>query len=742
MSLPIFAAAMLLRAASAPAAPPVDLLLRDVAAIDSPGNPGTLVVWGRASPLVVAPDGRIFAAATELAAGRIVAVGHGGFVGTDRADSEIFTANAIEWLAGERPATSTLRIAGLSDAAAGELARRGLPFDRVNDAPTQLDLGSLHVVIASPQAFARAGRLESLGDWVRAGGGLLVTETAWGTLQLNPDLTLQALASNRLLADAGIRFTGEAHSAFGPQGAYPVDRALNAAANASTALDVLAGDLPGDPAFAARVVGNALGNVPLDSPLIQRAMAVADAHRDRLALAYRALAGARLTPQEDPLACALLDLDSRLAAELPPRELAAHASSLAFPGPVGAGRVGAARLSINPTIPGWHTTGLYAPPGEIVTVDLPAELVGTGVTIQIGAWRDPHQHAHRLRMKNAIRRFPVETPTVEVASAIGGPIYIDLPTWADGSGPTGPLPLEIRGAAPAPHFRLGVTDVVAWRDSIRHHPAPWAELESDHVILTVPSEVVRDLDDPDVVMAHWDRVHAAMQSLEPRTANHWADRPYRYVADVSVSWGYMYCPADGPIVIPVSAAGAMVLPENFDAQGPNRLWGHYHEMGHAHQNPLWTDGATGEVTVNIFTVYALHTVNGYSLDSEVMRSDPAKAWATFEAHRHTGRRFEEVGGPFERLQFYALLWHAFGFESLRAAFDSMRNVEAAQRPRTDAEERALFLLHFSRAVGRDLSEYFSQWGIDVPPDTRNQLADLPEWLPEASATEPAPPAAR
>ena len=58
------------------------------------------------------------------------------------------------------------------------------------------------------------------------------------------------------------------------------------------------------------------------------------------------------------------------------------------------------------------------------------------------------------------------------------------------------LPVEISGAVRAPHFVLGRTDPGQWRTELRRLPAPWAELETSRVILTVPAEVVRELDDP------------------------------------------------------------------------------------------------------------------------------------------------------------------------------------------------------------------------------------------------------
>jgi hypothetical protein len=178
----------------------------------------------------------------------------------------------------------------------------------------------------------------------------------------------------------------------------------------------------------------------------------------------------------------------------------------------------------------------------------------------------------------------------------------------------------------------------------------------------------------------------------------------------------------------------MFDPANFDAEGENKLWGHYHEMGHAHQNPLWTDRATGEVTVNIFTVYALHTVNGFPLDHEATRTDPERARRVYEIQQERRKPFDEIGGPFDLLQFYAILWHNFGFDPFHAAFDTIRALPAADRPKDTDAERNTFLVHMSRAVGHDLSGYFRTWGIAVSDAAAAAVADLPAWSPPEPGT--------
>ncbi len=720
-------------------------VLEGVGGIATGGNPATLVAWGDAEPLSVADDGRVFAAASTLGRGRVIALGHGGYLGHQGGDTPRFIANAIAWLAPRSAAARPLRILGDPGEPAAAVLRAGgrelqiTPAGRLAEA----DLASFDIAIVSPQAAHGAGRLEDLDRWLRQGGGLLAVETAWGQLQLGRAASVHELAANRLLQDAGIAYTTAAASPV-RDGLYPGRPADAAAesrrltANAEAALEILAGRAAGDLGFAARVVRDALGVVPIDGPLVARVDRLAGRAEQRAATeaAWLAMRTGPIRPAEHPLACVLIDLEARRAAEAPPARVRAHPTAEAFPGPVAAGaRPVTRRLQLDTATPGWRSTGLWALPGEPVTVvfgdDLDeAALVAAGLAVQIGVWRDPQQFPERVRMPQAIRRDPVDGRRVRSASAIGGPVLIDLPRGLPATLGREAIEVEIRGAVAMPRFRLGETDLEQWRQEIRHHPAPWAELASEHLEFTLPADVVRTLDRPDLVMEHWDRVHAAMQRLEPRSPSHWPDRPYRYVAERRLSWGYMYCPANDPIVIPMTAADEMLDLEQFDADGPHQLWGHYHEMGHAHQNRMWTFGGTGEVTVNIFTVLALTTVNGYPMDAPATRSDPATAWRRFTEHRAAGSPFDRwKSDPFLALQTYAMLWHAFGWEAFERAFRAYDELPPGERPRTDEEKRDRWLITMSRAVGHDLGPYLEAWGVPVSAEARAAVAGLPGWMP-------------
>jgi len=684
--------------------------------IATSGNPASLVVFGDADSIATLGDGTVLAARAIAGQGRVVAIGHGGFLNDDRGDTAVFLDEQVTWLCQDGAST----VWRVPEPMLQRLATNGLDLESIDADVASLDFEFVELVVGSPQAFARAGRLQDLSDWLASGGALLSLETAWGQIQLGHATGTSDLAANTLLSEYGILYTDRALSP-GRDGLYTLDAAANTFANSTHALRVLAGEIEGDLPLAARVARQAFAVVPADSTLFVHADTIARNHTDALNAAYASMAGASLKLAEQPLACALFDLEARRAAQ---GEVGAHPSASAFPGavPDDAPRI-TRRVELD-AIGGWRSTGLYAAPGEPITARV---LKGNADSLntQIGCWLDPQDFDDRYRFPVAVYRAPFEDGTSTLASPIGGPVYIDL---GDG---VGPVTVEISGAVEMPRYRLGETDLDEWRDRIRHLPAPWVELESDNLAFSLPAEVVRGLDRPDLVMRHWDQVHAAMEALEPRSPRHWPDRQYRYVAEKKLSWGYMYCPSNAPIVIPLNEAGAMVDLASFDALGPNELWGHYHEMGHAHQNPMWTFAGTGEVTVNIFTVLALHTVNGYPLDHEAMRSDPERALSAMHAHIEKGAPFHRwKSDPFLALQTYALLWHAFGFDAFDRAFRSYESMSQSERPREDQAKRDRFVIQMSKAVERNLEPYFRAWGVPLTESLSDEIARLPTWMPE------------
>ncbi len=235
---------------------------------------------------------------------------------------------------------------------------------------------------------------------------------------------------------------------------------------------------------------------PRDTLLLPRLRRLEQAHS----------ASAMPTPQKpltmkEPLARVLLTLQVNEIQAAPPDEVKAHPAASGFPGAVpGKAERVTRSIEVNTAVPAWHSTGLYAAPGEVITVEVPASAAGKGLHVRIGAHSDTlWHHGAWHRVPDICRRFPLNATSTKAANAFGGLIYIEVP----GAGKLGKVPIEVAGAVEAPLYVLGRTALAAWRETICHRPAPWAELATSKVVITLPSKNVQTLDDPQDLMKFW-----------------------------------------------------------------------------------------------------------------------------------------------------------------------------------------------------------------------------------------------
>jgi hypothetical protein len=408
----------------------------------------------------------------------------------------------------------------------------------------------------------------------------------------------------------------------------------------------------------------------------------------------------------------------------PPDQVRAHPAAAAFPGsvPADARRVERA-VEIDTAVPAWHGTGLYAPAGEVVTVSAPETAAGKGLQVRIGSHTDGLWRLDSWkRCPEVCLRRPLDGGPTRVASAFGGLIYIDVP---DGC-PLGHVAVKIAGAVEAPCFVLGKTDPAEWRKTIRALPAPWAELATSKVVLTLPSKVVRGLDDPEDLMKFWDRAldacaELACMPLERR-------RPERYVADVQISAGYMH--SGYPIMVLLDMPPVMVDKARMMANGHGGVWGLWHELGHNHQSPAWTFAGAGEVTVNLFTMYVFEKALGRPSGNHP-EVTPESAARRTKAYLAGGANFEDwKKDPFLGLIMYIQLKDAFGWEAYRKVIAGYRALPEGERPKSEEEKRDQWMVRFSRAAGRNLGPFFQAWGVPTSDKARASIAALPAWMPE------------
>lgn len=361
----------------------------------------------------------------------------------------------------------------------------------------------------------------------------------------------------------------------------------------------------------------------------------------------------------------------------------------------------------------WISTGLYLSPGMKTYVAMPAATVNKGWKVQIGCQTDYLKAGELKRAPCVHERYPVTSEMMQVSYLWGGLIYLVAPPNTQLEG----VEATVQMAVPAPYYKSGVTTAADW-SLLRTAPSPWAELEFDNIILTVPSVAVRDLDRPDLLAALWDELMRSIADLAVKP--HKFPRKERFVADVQISHGWMH--AGYPIMAHKAAAAELV---NVDGAREKGIWGFIHELGHNQQRGCWEfPPHTTECTCNLWSVY---------VHEEVLGIDRAKAHPAMASEKRKGRAQEYVKGGrklsdwsmWVALETYMQLQEKFGWDAFKKVFGAYHKM--TDFPKNNDGKMNLYAETFSQTVGMNLAGFFKAWGWPIETATEKKLSNLPAW---------------
>ena len=378
----------------------------------------------------------------------------------------------------------------------------------------------------------------------------------------------------------------------------------------------------------------------------------------------------------------------------------------------------------------WRSTGLYAPAGKVVTLDVPE---GTEhLDVQIGVhtdnlcdnpkWDRAPIVALRQRLKPGANR---------INSPYGGLIYL-IPAKPKAGVK---VSVTIHGAVRAPYFVLGETTEQEWNETIRRYPAPWAELQSKRIIVTVPADNIRELERPEQLMRKWDEIadhYDRLVGVAPdRPIPHRSpDNPQRFVADKQISAGWMHSG------YPIMFFEGVTAQEAVDVDIiQNNAWGFWHELGHNYQQIPWFWDPIVEVTVNLHSIHIQSLYGNRSRLFETGKDGKTYYDRALEFTNSTdpNKHFEDVG-VFERLVMIKQLQMAFGWEfytNLHIAYRELPLDQVSMDEDDDEPQKVdLFVIMASKASGHSLLEFFDRWGLRYSEQARATVEALQLPQPE------------
>ena len=689
--------------------------------------------WNEDLLAVLASESGVFVAASKLGRGRIVAFSGQDFLSSDQATTFLglegndrLLRNAIRWSSRQAP-DGKPRVLVDNEAIADRL--RGGPWKEVRiaaerkhgrpqDPPAARDWSraaladaDVAVVLVNEWDSTRVAPsgIAALRAFVEDGGGLLVGGSSYHWDGDDPN----EFPANLIAAGSGIRWQ--------PDEEPDLARARIVTGRLASPVNL----------WQAYVRGESL-SVMETAQLPQLFTAAERMGRgDEIDRALQRLL--RETPE---LPVAATDARARLSAEvaqsLEPRPWPdAHPWAATFPGLPDAGAARIERVvEVDASSRGARPLGLYAPPGELISLEFSDAQVDRGLWIVVGDDHDDlrsldhHEEWHRAP---ALRRgFPVDAPVVRVSNPYGGALYLRLPEELAPPGET--FPVTVRGAIAMAVYTLDETRLGDWRRDLRLG-APQAVLQArGRMRFVVPSSAAAAIGDPRRMLEFWSGFHASHAELaqEPaprRFESHW-------IFDPQVGWGYanastVAAPSHSPwhlverVVFPLDSVMSILRAESVD-----EFWTIGHELGHQFQTEDWIGGDLTEVAVNLF---ALYTTNGY------VRGGGDFETAGFEED-HYGHadlvdfRWDE-GGDWEKLQLYRQLVLEFGWEPFKATFASYHD---PAYPRAEyGSHLDGFAIRFSATVQRDLTPFLAHWRYPLSEQAAARIRSFGHrpWMP-------------
>lgn len=363
----------------------------------------------------------------------------------------------------------------------------------------------------------------------------------------------------------------------------------------------------------------------------------------------------------------------------------------------------------------WRSTGLYLPPRKTATLIFPASVVRKGLQVQVGCQSDDLSAAEELcRAPVVVHRKNIVNEKVVISSVWGGLLYIVV----KGKSQLGIVPVIVFGAEPAPTFIKGKTKLSSWLDTMRTSQIPWAELITENIILTVPSDAIRSLQDPEALLSQWDTIMNAIAELAVIPKKFL--RPERIVADVQISAGWMH--SGYPIMCHQQSSNEITDLTIMKKEG---MWGPIHELGHNQQQSVWEfPPNTTEATCNLWSVYVHEKVLGISRDKAHPDLIPANRDARIRQYLKNGAKLADWT-VWTALETYLQLQEGFGWDIFQHLFSKYQTMSNVSKNNTD--KMNLWAEEISQVVNTNLAPFFQAWGWPINEATKTKLSTLPEW---------------
>ncbi|MDH5828160.1 M60 family metallopeptidase [Sphingobacterium faecium] len=405
--------------------------------------------------------------------------------------------------------------------------------------------------------------------------------------------------------------------------------------------------------------------------------------------------------------------------------------------------VSAYDYKVSYTPPPIYSTGLYAPAGETVRINVPQGAIG--MTVQIGV------HTDNIAGKDAPRRDAVIYTKKElfpgnnyVGNLYGGTIWI-----INAKHSSIPIDLKVTGAVKATDFVLGKTSVSDWKKQVLAHDVPWMDLIGKRTAFTVPRSLVvkfiqsGKMDHVDEALELWDESYVkdyynwmGLSADAVNPINRYPSLWERGVMDIHPSAGYAH------------SGNPWIMQEDEywldELTNPNTIkkgtsWGSYHEVGHNYQaGNSWSWSDLGETTNNIFIFNAarnrgetnrtdFHPALKTAIPSALnyAKSSGPKNFSNFPA----GFGVDKDNAAFARITPFLQIFDKVKGRNGESGWDFFPYIYTKARNENfftslEQAKRDYFYRQLCHFAGVDFDRFFNAWGIPVSASAKREIRNV------------------
>ncbi len=382
--------------------------------------------------------------------------------------------------------------------------------------------------------------------------------------------------------------------------------------------------------------------------------------------------------------------------------------------------------------PARRPTGYYLSPGSIGKVKVPDIMVNAGYKILVGAHPLMNNTVHPTiqRFFGISDAFDITDSITLIANPFGGGIYIITPCQAS----AGLQQIELTNVVPAPFFSAksyDATTLSEWQNVQRHHPAPWADFESEKFMMQVPTSFIYNYSDPVTLMADWDARMDVVSNLlgYPLIRN---NQVLYVMLDVQImhgSYGIGFPQINNPYSpYNIQNGNSQMW---FLLPGAEHMWEtEFHELGHSQLMEKFPGEAEAIVNLLSATIYNelygmdIDTAFGMSFNNEYWRTRDQSAINWMVTHNfRVGNPMDISDSTINEVRYqhrgygkYVEIAALFGWEALESYYhqvnlDYINGVPPG--PLGQIDDR---ILKLSKAAGADLRPLIHFWGVQ-PQDS-------------------------